>query len=145
MGLVKQITTNKGILCNYHRIEHVSINASGHVEMTVFSYADYSFRQYEKDLATNNARFDELMKLINDENSKPEEERNTEQVVEWSEEINAMPTQWADPDDEKNKMVIQENIFSFDNVDVTKSVSYIDAYDMLKSLEAFRDAADHID
>lgn len=145
MGLIKDITDKKGIRTSYHRLEHVSIRANGHVEMTVYSYADYSFRMFEKESADNNARYNELMSLIQAENDKPEEERNTEQVIEWSEEINSMTTQWIDLTDESNQTVIAKNTFTFDDVDITKSVSYIDAYNMLKGLEEFDGATDHID
>lgn len=145
MGLIKELTTAKGIPLRYHRLEKCSINALGKVEMEVYSYVDYSFRQKEKDSIANNNRYNELMALIQTENEKDESERDTQAVVEWSEEINAMETQWVDMADESNQFVAEKKVYIYENADIEGNYNYHSAYDMLKTLDDFIGAENHID
>ena len=142
MALRKERVSKKGIQTSYHRLAKVTAEANGHVEMTVLSYASELYRVKEKRLKENNKRYEELMQFIQDENSKAEEERDTEKVIEWSNAINEMEFQWRDETDEANQTFIESNVYTFDNVDIKKTYNYSDAYDMLKTLEDFADAED---
>ena len=142
MALRKERVNKKGIQTSYHRLSKVIVEASGHVEMTVLSYASELYRVKEKRLKDNNKRYEELMQFIQDENSKAEEDRDTEAVIKWSNAINEMEFQWRDETDEANQTFIEINVYTFDNVDLRKTYNYSDAYDMLKTLEDFADAED---
>ena len=60
-------------------------------KVSAISYVDEEFRNQEKENLEKSTRHEELMNLILAENEKEQEERDTEQVVAWSEkEANAL-------------------------------------------------------
>ena len=142
MALRKERVNKKGIQTSYHRLSKVIVEANGHVEMTVLSYASELYRVKEKRLKENNKRYEELMEFIQKENEKAEEERDVEAVIKCSNAINEMEFQWRDETDVANQTFIEINVYTFDNVDLRKTYNYSDAYDMLKTLEDFADADD---
>ena len=91
MALKKEVTFNNGVKLEYHRIGDVQLdNKSKKTKVSVISYVDEDYRNEEKENLEKSTRHEELMNLILAENEKEQEERDTEQVVTWSEEANAL-------------------------------------------------------
>ena len=60
MGLKKQITTDNGVVTEYHRIALLSIDTNNQNTILVHSYLSQEGRQIEKDYAAGIMKFEDV-------------------------------------------------------------------------------------
>lgn len=134
MALQKEIIFTNGVNIKYHRIDDISLdNKNKVVNITVVSYTDKTYRDKEIENTNNNDRYEELLNLIMTENTKPETDRNVEQVKIWSDEANSLISKFQ----EKLDLSVIKNKFQFKNV---TDLSMTNLYTLLKQEELFKDA-----
>ena len=128
MGLLLNITDDKGVTLCYHRIERVIINSEGKARFRVLSYTSEKQRDEEKTLIASAKEREEKIRKIE------ETKGDNEELIEELEQIES-PVQLKET-------WVKDSWYGFEDVDVDKGLNYKTAYEMLKTLEDFKDAKD---
>ena len=147
MGLLINITNDKGITLNYHRIERVTINSLGQAKMLVFSYVDYDKRDIEKKAVEKDRHKNEIYRKLSElesnlliEDDEKRDSKKQSQIEEYQkqlEEIEDIPL--------TIDTHVSDKWYYFEGVDIESNYNYHSAYDMLKTLDDFIGAENHID
>lgn len=121
MALLKEITNNKGITTNYHKI--VEIKNIEQITIVVRSYVSEEFREREIEA---NKKIDEYNYLIDHQSEATEEEllKATLNQKEYANDLN---------------LGISEDVYV---VGALENFSFEDAYNYLKTLDVFSGAED---
>ncbi len=136
MALKKELKFDNGVIINYHRIDDVVLdNKNKTTQIAVVSYTDESYRLKEVENKAKKDRYDELILLILKENEKSAEERNTEQIIEWSNEANSLVGKFIE---NINLEVVRTNYEFKDITDLSMS----NLYNILKQEALFVNAED---
>lgn len=136
MALKKEIIFDNGVKINYHRIGDISMDNKNKVlKVSVVSYTDETYRQKEIENETNKNKYEKLLNLIFEENKKTVEERDTEQVVKWTNEANELVGKFR----EDINLSVGSTELEFQNVD---DLSMSNIYNLIKQMELFKDAED---
>lgn len=134
MALKKELVFANGVKIEYHMIDDVQIdNKSKIVKLKVVSYTDKTYRDSEVLNKTSQEKYEELLNLIMEENKKEEQDRNTEQVIIWSDEANTLKF-----NQELDLKVVTTDIELKDVTDFNMS----NLYDLLKQDGMFIDSTD---
>ncbi len=149
MALKKDILFRNGVLIKYHKVNKVSFD-NGIVSVDILSYSDDSFRKIEKENDANKKKYEELVNKIFEENQKPlqnsinvdgeetindDDFRNTENVILWSNEANALVGTF---DSDMNLSVMGLH-YTFEGI---TDLSLNNIYNLLKKEEVFEGAID---
>lgn len=89
MALKKEIVFNNGVKIQYHKINNIKFN-DGVIYLEISCYTDETYRIKEKENKNNQEKYNELMNLILLENKKEEDNRNTDQIILWSNHANEL-------------------------------------------------------
>ena len=121
MALLKEITNNKGITTNYHKI--VEIKNIEQITIVVRSYVSEEFRERE---IKANQKIDEYNYLIDHQSEATEDEllKATLNQKEYADDLN---------------LGISEDVYV---VGALENFSFEDAYNYLKTLDVFSGAED---
>lgn len=136
MALKKEVTFNNGVKLEYHRIGDVQLNnKTKKTEVSVISYVSEEFRNQEKDNLEKLTRHEELLDLIIKENEKEETERDTEQIISWSDEANELVGTYIEDLD----LSVLKMDFSFENI---TDISMSNLYNLIKQDDFFLGSED---
>lgn len=136
MALKKELIFDNGVKIEYHMINDVKVdNTNKVVKLKVASYTNKTYRDQEITNKTNKDRYNQLLNLIFQENEKTEEERNIEQIIEWSEESNNIANSFKDDLD------LKVTITDIELKNVT-DYNMSNLYDLVKQEELFIDSED---
>lgn len=136
MALKKEVTFNNGVKLEYHRIGDVQLNnKTKKTEVSVISYVSEEFRNQEKDNLEKLTRHEELLDLIIKENEKEETERDTEQIISWSDEANELAGTYIEDLD----LSVLKMDFSFENI---TDISMSNLYNLIKQDDFFLGSED---
>lgn len=135
MALKINMVSSIGVVASYHRISKVELNDSEAL-LTIQGYTSDTYRANEKKIKSDLKEREELMQLITKEMSKPEDERNTTTIIEWTDRANALvyPIQTLD-------FAISNNTERV-TFDKSAPISYEELYLKLKELDKYKDAED---
>lgn len=136
MALKKEIIFENGVNIKYHKIDDVNLdNKEKKIKIKIVSYTDETYRNLEIENKNKQYRYEELMELILSENEKNEEERDVEQVKEWSDEANELVGKFKN---ELNLSVVSTEVEFKDIFDISLN----NLYKLLKELDLFKDSED---
>lgn len=136
MALNKRIKLENGIQMTYHRIDDMKINHKDkELTVTIASYVDKKYRDIEVNNNYKKQKYEDLIKLIIQENSKTQEDIDADKIIKWSDEANSLVGDFKDEINlNAGKIEIKlENVedFSLKNI-----------YNLLKQQELFVDSKD---
>ena len=137
MALFKEITNQKGVTSRYFRISNVILNIdSKNIVITLKEYTDNTYRNKEKELSDLQNEINERQEYINTLNTNYIE--NEEEIIAKNNELRIIINKLNEM--KNQEYYISEQNYNFDFEDKEYSLSI--CYELLKTLELFKDSKD---
>lgn len=136
MALYKEITDDKGINLNYFRISKVELEPSKNkLKIEVKEYTHKAYREKEKEVENLLVEIQNKQQKINVLSNNPLE--NEEEITKIKENIEKLTDEYNQKFD--NDLSVKTTNYYFDLED--KEYSLTICYDMLKTLEIFKNSS----
>lgn len=137
MALFKEITNQKGIVARYFRISNVSLNVdSKDITITLKEYTDDTYRNKEKEIYELQKEINTMQEYINELNKNYKE--NEEEIITKNDELGVIVNQLNSMKSQDYCLGDKKLSFVFEDKDYSLST----CYDLLKTLEIFKDSED---
>lgn len=137
MALFKEITNQKGVTSRYFRISNVTLNIdSKNIVITLKEYTDNTYRNKEKEISDLQNEINERQEYINTLNTNYRE--NEEEIIAKNNELGVIINKLNEM--RNQDYYISEQNYNFDFEDKEYSLSI--CYELLKTLELFKDSKD---
>ena len=137
MALFKEITNQKGVTSRYFRISNVALNIdSKNIVITLKEYTNDTYRNKEKEISELQNEINEQQEYINTLNENYRE--NEEEIITKNNELGKIINKLNEM--RNQDYYISEQNYNFDFEDKEYSLSI--CYELLKTLELFKDSKD---
>ena len=137
MALFKEITNQKGVTSRYFRISNVALDIdSKNIVITLKEYASNTYRNKEKEISELQNEINERQEYIDTLNTNYSE--NKEEIITKNNELRVVINKLNEMKSQDYYIVEQKYNFDFEDKEYSLSI----CYELLKTLELFKDSKD---